>query len=221
VPDVIRRNEFVVIPESQEELLHFFRERGVDAYVYRLPFGMKLPKDWNNRPSEAISVGGSVSVEFAVPALLLAHKLCPHLKYMHLATDTEDHFTTPESLDYEIVLNFPTEAVEKFECKPWSDGDFAKLKELDRQADFHYYLRSFYKKNVMILRDEDATLIKYIGGIHDGQTMRMQGTAEAILQLDFGLGRVPRQDGTGFDLYEPRLNGRVVEYRFVRTERPK
>lgn len=71
----------------------------------------------------------------------------------------------------------------------------------------------------MILRDDDSTIIKYIGGMHDGETIRMQGSASAITQLGLGFEKVRRRDGSAIDIYSPRVNGDMLEFHFDHTER--
>lgn len=216
--EIVGRDEYVVVDEKNEALVESFRDLGLNAYVNRLPFGLKLPKSLTDQPSELILVGGSVSFEFAVPVLLVAHKMLPDLKYVHLTADKRDHFSMPEEVDYEIVLECPTKQAEEYKCQIWTDNNFERLKEITRQSDFHYYLRSFYKRNGMISR-RGYTLIKYFGGIHDGETTRMDAPPQALLEFDSLLGRIVRQDGTGVDVYVPKINEGVLEFHFDRTER--
>lgn len=135
-----------------------------------------------------------------------------------MLVDANDHSTTPEVENYEIILHFATEHAEKYKCKQWSEDDFATLGSIARQSDFHYFVRSFYQKSMMMNRD-NCTFIHYIGGIHDGETLRMEGSPAGLTKLSDLIGRVNRQDGSGVDIYRPKINGDVLEFHFDRTER--
>jgi hypothetical protein len=212
--------ERVVLTSGQEDIAETYRRNGLNAYVQDLPFGIQVPESWKNEPSELISVGGSVAFEFAIPAILLSKELFPHLKYVHLGVDEDTHFTTPEGVDYEVVPNCLTETAAKYSCKAWSEDEFRQLTKIKTQAECHYFLRNFYRKNVMILREDNSTIIKYFGGAHDGEVIQMQGPPMAIEQL--GIGRsVNRPDGK-IDIYETKIVGRVLECHYIQTvQHPK
>lgn len=209
---------YVVVAAAHRDQVDAFRNAGLNAHTQQLPFGMELPKHITELPQELIQVGGSVSADFAIAAILLARQLFPELKYVFLSADRKEHYATPEDTHYLVVLHCLTEQAEEYGCKPWSDDDFDQLKLIANQSDFHYFVRSFYQKSMIIDRS-NLTLVKYFGGIHDGETLQMEEPPEGLVKLGDLLGHINRQDGSGFDVYRPKINGDVLEFYFERTHR--
>lgn len=220
MPEIVRMEETVVINDldGADDLATLYRDAGVLAHVERLPFGHKLPTTW---PAELISVGGSVSVEFVKTAIATARGFWPFLKYVHLDVDLKNHFLNPEQFDYSVGVGYFSKSIEDYKCQPWTDEDFQKLATIERVSDFHYFIRQFYDKPGKIQRSP-PTVLKYVGGIHDGQVLTMPYPAKVCVKIGMGsLCHIRRQGDNAVDLYEPTVvDEYVVEFRYVQTVRP-
>ena len=86
--EVIHVPERVVVPERKPELLQLLTDAGIPAYSPSLPFGMKVPDAiFATIPHQAIRVGGSVSYQLAIAAIILARQHWKELKFVHLTND--------------------------------------------------------------------------------------------------------------------------------------
>ena len=145
--------EFVYLDPSGERLATQLRRSLLEVRVQVIPLNPVLSElDSTTATSPIIaSVGGSVSSEFAVLALSTLKQLRPRLQFVELTVDRASNAHSSELFEYAIEVHACLDWAERGFVQ-WNDQAFQSLLTIQRQSDFHFFVRSFYPRAGKIVR---------------------------------------------------------------------
>jgi hypothetical protein len=145
--------EFIYLDPSGERLAEQLRRALLQVRVQVIPMNPILSElDSRTATSPIIaSVGGSVSFEFAILALSTLKQLRPRLQFVELTVDRTDNPQSTELLEYAIEIHTCLDWANRGFMQ-WDDHAFQSLLTIQRQNDFHFFVRSFYPRSGKLVR---------------------------------------------------------------------
>lgn len=121
------------------DIVELLKEIGIDVEIYSDPIVEK--KNDTLSKNAAIWLGDEVPVKLSLQIIKRAFRVWPHLKYIHLSTDS----ASPEEMDWEVYIGGSTStAVEMFNMSAWSKKEVNMLSEEMKLVDFHSEIRKKY-----------------------------------------------------------------------------
>ncbi|MCG8528058.1 MAG: hypothetical protein MI748_16870 [Opitutales bacterium] len=120
------------------ELVDILDQSGIRASVYQDEY--ELNESVSFRDHQAIWLGDKINPALALKVIKIAVKHWPHLKYIHLSTDSGG----PEEIDWQIYLGGSTQsAVKRYKLKPWSNDEILSI-EAQSIHDLHQKIKAKY-----------------------------------------------------------------------------
>ena len=152
IPKLVERRDFsryrvmVTKMKGADQLVIDLSSLGLSVSVYERPFGNQEGERYDINQQESIWIGKHVPPEIAIPAIAVALRNWPFLKYIHISGDRGDS-APPSEYDSLYFGGSTHTATKHFGLTPWKPTEIGQL-SATTISDFHDTLRSHYGAEV-------------------------------------------------------------------------